>query len=424
MIVTVFNGDERESLDLRTLKPRVTPLREVDLVGAVQPVEDRVPRNRVEEIIKAVCKDTQCLGPDLRTQFEQVISDNMSVFAEHDMDVGSTTRICHEIDTGDARPIRQHPRRIPYGEAREEASKQVKALLRGNLVRPSNSPWAQPIVMVRKKDGSWRMCVDYRRVNAITRKDSFPLPRIDEALDALSGSRYYCTIDLVKGYHQIPVRPKDVEKTAFVTHDGLFEYVAMPFGLCNAPGTCQRLMYLVLEGLIGRECLSYIDDILIYGKTRVELLDRLARVLTRLREAGLKVKPTKCRFFEEEVTFLGHRVNSAGVRPDDFKIKAVMEWPEPSTVKDLQGFLGLVNYFNRYIANFATLASPLYERIKMLRSTSSDRTQFDRARGVSGAEADSREPTASRASEARRAVHSTDGRLTDSDRRGTPSDSV
>ena len=212
------------------------------------------------------------------------------------------------------------------------------------------------------------MCVDYRRVNAVTRKDSFPLPRIDDALDALAGSAWYCTIDLVKGYHQIPVRPSDVEKTAFVTHDGLFEYLTMPFGLCNAPGTCQRLMYMVLEGLIGKECLSYIDDVLIFASTRQELLARLSRVLKRLREAGLKIKPSKCKFFEKEVTFLGHRVSSDGVRPDDFKIRAVMDWPEPTTVKQLQGFLGLVNYFSRYIPKFAQLVAPLYERTKCLRS--------------------------------------------------------
>ena len=297
------------------------------------------------------------------------------------MDVGLTHRIMHEIDTGDNRPIRQHPRRIPYGEAREEATKQVRELQEAGLIRPSNSPWAQPIVIVRKKDGTWRMCVDYRRVNSITRKDSFPLPRIDEALDSLAGSKHYCTIDLVKGYHQIPVRPQDVEKTAFVTHDGLFEYTAMPFGLCNAPGTCQRLMYLVLEGLVGKICLTYLDDVLVFGDSIAQLLKRLEKILERLSGAGLKVKPKKCRFFKKQVTFLGHQVSAEGVKPDEEKIKGVMIWPEPTTVQGLQGFLGLVNYFNRYIPNYAAIAAPLYERTDGLKGNMSE-TLNRRTRGI------------------------------------------
>ena len=262
VVATIVNGHGAEPLELHSVVPTFTLLQEETLIGAVGQEPQAQRENRVQEIISEVCEDLSEFSTENRAQLEHIIEKYAHVFAKDDMDIGITTRILHEIDTGENRPIRQHPRRIPYGEAREEATKQVKELSEAGLIRPSNSPWAQPIVMVRKKDNSWRMCVDYRRVNSITRKDSFPLPRIDEALDALAGSKYYCTIDLVKGYHQIPVRPQDVEKTAFVTHDGLFEYTAMPFGLCNAPGTCQRLMYLVLEGLIGKECLSYIDDVL------------------------------------------------------------------------------------------------------------------------------------------------------------------
>ena len=183
----------------------------------------------------------------------------------------------------------------------------------------------------------------------------------------------------------------------------------MPFGLCNAPGTCQRLMYMVLEGLIGKECLSYIDDVLIFASTRQELLARLSRVLKRLREAGLKIKPSKCKFFEKEVTFLGHRVSSDGVRPDDFKIRAVMDWPEPTTVKQLQGFLGLVNYFNRYIPKFAQLAAPLYERTKCLRSKTKIELSSDELESIFGTQKDFDQPTFAGAPSARRAVHPSNG---------------
>ena len=159
------------------------------------------------------------------------------MFAENDVDVGTASFMFHEIDTGDMRPLRQPVRRLPYGDVREAVEKEIHKLTLAVIARTSTSPWASPVVMVRKKDGAWRMCVDYRRLTSITKFDCFPLPRLDEAVDAFAGATVFSSLDLAMAYHQVPVKPADVEKTAFITHVKLFEMVKMPFGLCNAPST-------------------------------------------------------------------------------------------------------------------------------------------------------------------------------------------
>ena len=201
------------------------------------------------------------------------------------------------------------------------------------------SPWASPVVMVRKKDGSWRMCVDYQRLNAATKFDCFPLPRLDEALDAFAGSKVFSSIDLAITYHQVPVKPSDVEKTAFVTHVGLFEMTKMPFGLCNAPSTYQRLMASTLQGLIGRICLAYLDDVIVFSKRRSEHVANLIVVFERIRSAKLKLKPKKCSLFYDQVLYLGHVIDAAGVSPDPAKLKVLDKCSIPKTVRELQSFL-------------------------------------------------------------------------------------
>ena len=198
------------------------------------------------------------------------------LFAEGSQDLGQTGRVQHKINTGTAPPIRQQVSRIPQFR-RQEAKKLLDDMLGRNVIQPSNSPWASPVVLVPKKDGSLRFCVDYRRVNAVTRKDAYPLPRVDDTLDTLSGSKWFSTLDLLSGYWQVEVDPEDREKTAFCTHEGLFEFRVMPFGLCNAPATFQRLMNAVLAGLQWSSCLVYIDDLVIPGKTFLEHLAYFAR---------------------------------------------------------------------------------------------------------------------------------------------------
>jgi len=264
----------------------------------------------------------------------------------------------HEIDTGDAKPVRQRLRRLPP-KRKAIVEEFIQDLLNQRCIRPSNSEWASPIVIVSKKDGSPRLCIDYRKVNAITRKDAFPLPRIDDTLDQLSGMQYFCTFDLAAGYFQLPMAEKDTHKSAFITHMGLYEWLVLPMGLTNSPATFQRCMSSLLNGLIDRSCLVYLDDIISFGKTFDSTIQNLKLVFDRLRQANLKLKPKKCKVFQRSVEYLGHIVSPDGLRTDPKKILAVQDWPTPKTVRDVRSFLGLASYYRKFIPNFSSIAHPL-----------------------------------------------------------------
>lgn len=202
--------------------------------------------------------------------------------------------------------------------------------------------------------------MDYRKVNEATQKDAYPLPKIEECLDTLSGSKLFSTLDLLSGYHQFEVNEKDRPRTAFITKYGLFEYTRMPFGLCNAPSTFQRGMELVLRRLQWATLLIYLDDVIITGKTFKEHLNNLGEVLSRFRKFGLKLKPTKCSLYREEVLFLGHVVGKDGVRANPSLVQDVEKWPVPQNLKELQAFLGLTNYYRRFVQGYADIARSLH----------------------------------------------------------------
>ena len=250
-------------------------------------------------------------------------------------------------------------RRLPVC-CKEVVQWEVSKMLENGVIRRSTSPWSSPIVLVQKRDGSWRFCIDFRRVNAVTHKDAYPLPRIDSTLDSLSGAQFFLTLDLASGYWQVEVAEEDKEKTAFSSPQGHFEFNVMPFGLTNAPATFQRLMECTLAGLTPEECLIYLDDVIVYSSTFDDHLERLKRVFQRLQQAGLRLKPEKCHFVQSEVHYLGHIVSRKGIQPDPRKVNAVQKFPRPHTVKELRIFLGLTNYYRRFVKDYARLAEPLH----------------------------------------------------------------
>jgi hypothetical protein len=259
------------------------------------------------------------------------------------------------------------PNRAAYRtnpEETKEIQRQVEELMKKGYVQESLSPCAVPVLLVPKKDGSWRMCVDCRAINNITVRYRHPIPRLDDMLDELSGANFFTKIDLRSGYHQIRMKEGDEWKTAFKTKFGLYEWLVMPFGLTNAPSTFMRLMNHVLRTFIGKFVVVYFDDILIYSKTLEEHVAHIQSVLAVLHEQKLYANLEKCTFCTDKVVFLGFVVSGQGVEVDDEKVKAVHEWTPPQNVSQVRSFLGLAGFYRRFVKDFSTIAAPINELAK------------------------------------------------------------
>ena len=319
------------------------------------------PRELPADLYKIWERDMASLPEGESLEWAKLLYRNQDIFVLDDsvppgINVGFYHRIRLKTDTA---PIKQRVRRVPMDQIpliREEIEKMLKA----GVISRSYSPWSSPVVLVRKRDGSVRFCIDYRRLNRSTIKDAYPLPRIDDALNALSKAKYSASLDLYSAYWQVPMYPDDKEKTAFATQQGLFEFNRMPFGLTNAPATFERLMELVLAGLTWDKCLVYLDDVMVFGETKEELKNNLEEVFLRLRDVDLRLKPKKCTFLKREILYLGYIVTPDGIRTDEEKVRVIRDVKSPlENLTAVRSFVGLTGFYRRFVEGYSKIMEPL-----------------------------------------------------------------
>ena len=304
-------------------------------------------------------RSIQHLNSEEQDQVADLLMEFEDVFAKSEYDLGDFSDIVHNIDTGSSKPIKQRMRRTPVNFAGEEKA-HLEKMLDAGVIQPSVSEWASAPVLVRKRDGTVRWCVDYRALNSVTTKDVFPLPLVEDCIDTLAGNKWFSKLDANSAYWQVKLSDQDRKKTAFITKYGLFEHVRMGFGLCNGPATYSRVMNLVLRNLLWVIVLAFLDDILVLGSTFSNHLSHIREVLLRFRKHQLKLKAKKCVLFQREVDFLGRIVSEDGIKLSETDIKAVLDWPVPQSTREVEQFLGLANYHRNFIKDFSRIATPLY----------------------------------------------------------------
>jgi len=340
-------------------------------VLVAHPTDITIPGNRLYRI--SICNSTNELltlskrsDNDIELKnidnkkLNNLINEYKDVLINSIDDVSVAKAEPHSIELTNNKPIKMRPYKTSL-EQSNALKEEIIKLLKHGLIEPSHSPWSFPVILVRKKNGKWRMCVDYRRLNQITIKDAYALPFIDELLESVFGAKYFSAIDLFSGFHQIPMNPRDIEKTAFTTKYGNFNFKVMPFGLTNAPATFQREMNRILMPLIGVCLFVYMDDILVYSPTLEQHLKDLEKLFKILRDNKFSINIDKCSFCKHSVEVLGHMLTGEGIKPVPSKVLAIMSWDIPKDVSQLRSFLGLISYYRKFIPNFAGFSNCLYK---------------------------------------------------------------
>ena len=298
-----------------------------------------------------------------KERLSEKLAQRSGVFSLEEWDVGLAKEVEHNIRLSDSRPFRERVRRLAPAEI-DDVRRHLQELLAAGIIKESRSPYASPIVIARKKNGKIRMCIDYRTLNSRTIPDQYTLPRIDDALACLTGCKWFSVLDLRSGYYQIAMSEEDKEKTAFICPLGFYQFERMPQGITGAPATFQRLMERAVGDMNLLQCLVYLDDIIVFGRTLEEHEERLLKVLDRLEEYGLKLSIDKCQFCQPQVKYVGHIVSEAGIATDPDKIAAVAQWKPPTSLKSLQSFLGFCGYYRKFIKGYSAIVRPLTELTK------------------------------------------------------------
>jgi hypothetical protein len=338
-----------------------------EVIKVVNAVKGSQQEKIVEKLNEKVIRAVEVVQIDKRLTKEQletvkgIIGKYDHVFAKDKNDLGFNDDLRFEINTGEEKPIKSRAYRVPYSQ-KENVNSMIDEMLDNKIISKSFSAWASPIVIVKKKDGTDRFCVDYRKLNAITVKDNYPVPLIEETLDALRSSCYFTSLDLASGYWQKALDDKAKEKTAFFSEKGLFQFGVLPFGLSNAVSFFQRSMENILDGLSNSK--AYLDDVLTHSRSFEEHVVHLELVFKRLEEANLKVKPSKCLFASRETKFLGFDISIEGIRPCEEKFEAIKNYPVPCNQKKIKKFLGLASYYRKFIRNYSNIVDPINKLLK------------------------------------------------------------
>lgn len=365
-VLAVLNSKDELPVSVANHTNKTITLRRGCLLGKVESVKEScVVDGQLEEKVlhrEGKLLEQLSVPSQYREDVERLVMRNNDVFAISDLELGRTSTVEMEIDTGDNSPIKLRPYRTPL-QSREIVEKAVNDMLASKVIERGHSEWSCPVVLVTKKDGSVRFCCDYRKLNAVTKSTTYPLPNIDDILSTMTGANYFTTLDCRSGYWAIPLSEDAKKKSTFSCHLGSFKWNVMPFGLKNAPSKFMQLMDIVLHDM-RNYCSCFIDDIVVYSKTFEEHIMHLQTVFDRLRQHKLKLKMQKCHFVQAETEYLGFIITNKGIKPNPEKVQAIRNLQPPVNVRQTRGFLGMINFYRRYVPNFSEIARPIIDLTK------------------------------------------------------------